>query len=185
MDDVRRCLQCGEPMQNRKSTAIFHSQKCKRRWYRQAAGSNYEPPRPGTSGVVAESRADARFRAALASHREASQPLDDYERRLLALQKRNPGPMLVELQQRMLAREYERQRQEAEETARADPIRVQDQLDPTTYGHVARRAILSRSRQSKPSDPNLRALRPPVESGHGPWDEEPQCIQAPWSRSRW
>ncbi len=167
MDDVRRCLQCGEPMQNRKSTAIFHSQRCKRRWYRQAASSNYpEPPRPGTN-VRTETHADARFRAAVASHQEASEPLTPEEEKLLALQRRNPGVLLVELQARMLAREFERQRAEAAELARHDPLRVQDQLDPSTRDHLRRRAIQSRSRQNKPQDPNIRALRPAPR--HGPY----------------
>ncbi len=183
MGDARHCMQCGDPLENRRPEAIFCRQKCKRRYYRRVQESKYEPPLPGTSSVLTESRADARFRAALASHQEASQPLDDYERELLARQKRNPGPMLVELQQRMLAREYERMRQESEEAARHDPIKVEDPLDPSTRDHLRRRAIQSRGRQGKPVDPNLRVLRPPGQPGHGP-DDAPECVQAPWSRSR-
>lgn len=187
MDDDRRCIQCGDPLgSNRRPEAVFcRGQKCKRRYYRRQQGSHYDPPSPGTSSVAAESRADARFRAALASHQEASQPLTDYEEALLLRQRRNPGPMLVELQARMLAREYDRQAAEAEEYSRHDPIRVQDPLDPSTRDHLRRRAIQSRSRQGKPVDPSLRALRPPVDPGHGPWDDTPECITAPWSRSRW
>ncbi len=171
-------MQCGDPLGSRRPEAIFCRQKCKRRYYRRTQESNYEPPPPDTSGVLAESRADARFRAHLASHQMASQPLDDDERELLARQRRNPGPLLPELQQRLLDREYERRRAEAAEAARADPIRVQDQLDPSTYGHLARRAILSRNRSTKPADPNLYALRPPGQSARYPGDL-PETLNAP------
>ena len=81
----------------------------------------------------------------------------------------------------MLGREYDRQAAEADYYARLDPIRVQDQRDPSTYSHLARRAIQSRSRQNKPQDPNLRALRPAPRPGPYP-DDAPECFTAPWAR---
>lgn len=185
MDDGRRCMQCSEPLQNRRPEAVFCRQKCKRRYYRRTQESKYEPPLPGTSGVLSESRADERFRAAVASHQEASQPLDDYERELLARQRRNRGVLLPELQQRLLNREYERRRAEAAEAARADPIRVQDQLDPSTYTSLARRAILSRNRNSKPQAPDAYILRGQPGPVRYPAAMEAEMIDAPWSRGRW
>ena len=177
MDDDRRCAQCGQSLKDRRPEAVFCRQKCKRRFYRQAASSNYQPPLPGTSSFQTDSRADATFRAQLASHQIASQPLTDYEKTLLQRQKRNPGPLLPELAKIQLDRAIELQRREAEEYARLDPLKVEDPLDPSTRDHVARRAILSRSRQGKPVDPNLRALRPSPRRGYDPG--LPETIDSP------
>ena len=180
MDDERRCVQCGDPLgSNRRPEAIFcRGQKCKRRYYRRQQESKYDPPSPGTSSVVTESRADARFRAAVASHEVASQPLTDYEKTLLQRQKRNPGPLIPELAKIQLDRALELQRREAEEYARLDPLKVEDPHDPGTRDHVARRAQQSRSRQSKPADPDVRALRPAPRPGPYPGDL-PQVITGP------
>lgn len=175
-------MQCGEPMENRRLDAIFCRQKCKRRYYRRSPASNYEPRPAGTAGVLAESRADATFRAQLASHQVASQPLTDEEHILLARQKRNPGPLLPELQQRLLDHEYERRRREEDE-AYDRAIMVEDPLDPSSLGSMQRRASQSRRVNGKPVDPNMHALRP-GQSGHRPVDDIPECIDAPWSRGR-
>ena len=181
----RFCLQCGADITLRKSTAQFCSKRHARSYRDGNRHSNYEPPGPTASNVMAESRADATFRAQLANHQEASEPLTDYERMLVRRQKRNPGVLIAELAKIQLARAIEQQQREIEEAARHDPLRVEDPLDRATRGHLARRAIQSRSRQGKPADPHIGVLRPPGQSGHGPWDDSPQCIQAPWSRSRW
>ena len=57
MDDERQCIQCGRSLENRRPGTLFHSQRCKRKYYRSRAGSNYpEPPSPRTA-TVTESRA--------------------------------------------------------------------------------------------------------------------------------
>ena len=186
MEYTTDCMQCGKPLEGKRRGALFCKDRCRKRfdrWQKKAVSDGYDPPVSRTSSIN-ESRADDTFRRQLASAATRTLPLTDEERILLARQKRNPGPLMPELAKIQLDRAVELQQREIAEAARANPLRVQDQLDPTTYGHLARRAILSRSRQSKPQDPNLRVLRPPVEPGHGPWDEEPQCIQAPWSRPR-
>ena len=115
----RECLQCGADITLRKSTAQFCSKRHARADPDGKRHSYDEPPLPGTPSVVAETQADARFRAAVAGHEKASQPLTDEERILLDRQRRNPGPMLPELQKRLLDREYERRRAEAAELAAA------------------------------------------------------------------
>lgn len=141
-----------------------------------------EPPRPGES-FYQPSVGDERFHRQLAQEAIRALPLTDEERQLHARAQRNIGVELPEFTQMRLDREYERMRLEAAEAARADPIRVQDQLDRSTYSHPARRAIRSR-RNNKPVDPSMQVLRPPGrQSGPHPWDDEPQCIQAPVGRN--
>lgn len=144
-----------------------------------------EPSRPET-GPFADSRADERFRAQLSRQTVASQPLTEEEVSLLALQRRNPGVLIPQLRDKLLERELERMRQEAAETSQDQPVKVQDPIhnpDPTV---VARRAIQSRNANRRcAADPNIAfALRPGQSSGPHPWDDEPQCVDAPWSRGR-
>jgi hypothetical protein len=186
VDNARECKQCGRSLKDHRPDALFCGRRCKTRYRRRPVDSNYiEPPASGTN-VRAETRADVRFRAALSAEGIRAIPLTDEERRLLDAQRRNRGVLLPALQQRMLAREYERIRLEAAEAARADPLRVQDQLDTSTYGHLARRAIQSRDRNSKPVHPDIRALRP-GRSGPSwqPSAAEAEMTDAPWSRGRW
>jgi hypothetical protein len=177
VDDERRCIQCGRSLENRRPGAIFCRQKCKRKHYRQAARSNYEPPLPGTSSVRADTRADQRWRAAHADAEIRAKPLSDYEKALLQRQKRNPGPLLPELQSIMLDREMERRRALAAEAG--NPIRVEDPLDPGSIGSVQRRAQQSRrANKHYQDDPNMHVLRPPGQPGPYPGDE-PQVINGP------
>lgn len=159
MDDDRRCIQCGGLLGNRRLDAVFCRQKCKRRYYRRAQASNYMVPPAGTSGVLTQSRADERFRRQLAGEGVTSQPLTEDERDLLALQRRNPGVLLPQLQQHLIDIGAERRRLELAETYDDWPLKVQDRFtnpDPTV---VARRAIQSR-RINTPVDPYEYILRP-------------------------
>ena len=204
-EQMRLCGWCHEPMNDttrrRRKDAVTCSSRCRKalsRDTKQARSGNSvrarratpgdvpydEPPRPGASFYQA-SLGDERFHRQRAQEDTRAIPLTDYERILLDRQRRNPGPLIPELAKIQLDRAIEQQRREAEEHGRHDPIKVQDQFDPGTRDHVARRGLLSRNRQSKPADPNLRVLRPPGQSGHGPRAGEAECIQAPWSRSRW
>lgn len=184
MDDGRQCLQCGGPMDNRRSDAVFCRQRCRRRYRRRAESSNYAPPPPGTSGVLAQSRADETFRRQLANEGIRAMPLTDEERDLLARQRRNPGPLLPELQKLLLDRELERREREAAEYASHQPIKVEDPIDPSSQGSLARRAIASRNANRRyAADPNMHVLRPGQPGPH-PLDDLPECIDAPWSRGR-
>jgi len=203
---MKRCEWCNEPMDDttrRRKHAVTCSNKCRKALSRETKrhrSSNYlyggsvtpgdvpysEPPCPSETGPFAADRATKRFRAQLSRQTVASHPLTAEERQLLALQRRNPGVLLPELRDKLLERELEHMRQEAAETSQDQPLKVQDRLlnpDPTV---VARRAIQSRNANRRyAADPNIAfALRPGQSSGPHPWDDEPQCIDAPWSRSR-
>ncbi len=136
MDDDRSCLQCGGPMEHRRSDAIFCRQRCRRRYYRRRQSSNYIDP----TAWPFPDPADERFREQFESERVRSQPLTDQERELLAHQRRNPGVLLPELQQMLLDRATEQQRREAAERSQHQPIKVEDRLDPSSHGSLARRA---------------------------------------------
>lgn len=181
MDDERNCLQCGQPLGNRRPGTLFHSQKCKRRYYRRPPASNYldppSPPSPGTAGkaAFADVRADERWRRALEGETTRAEPLDDIEQALLDQQRRNPGVLLPELHQRLL--DQAKADRQAEKEARADfELKVETPLDPSSLGSVAARARHSRA-ANRPHDPHLAVLRP---SAPGPrpraYDDEPQCI---------
>ncbi len=191
MDDTKR----------RRKDAVTCSNRCRKALSREAKhhrGSNstydrrvtpgndpyVDPPRPGETGPFAADRATRRFRAQLSRNAVASQPLTADERQLLALQRRNVGVMLPDLRDKLLEREFERMRQEAAETSQDQPLKVQDPIhnpDPTV---VARRAIQSRL-INKPVDPYARILRPGQPGPH-PFDDAPECFDAPWSRNaRW
>jgi hypothetical protein len=134
--------------------------------------------------VLAQSRADTEFRRQLEQYQEAAQPLTREKRALLSRQRRNPGVLLPELQQIMLDRERERQAREAAEHAARQPLRPEDPRDPGSIGSRARRGRYDRA-MNKPHDPHRAILRP-LDSHPGPqWDDEPECITAPWSRGRW
>jgi hypothetical protein len=186
MEYTTDCMQCGKPLEGKRRGALFCKDRCRKRfdrWQKKVGAEGYDPPISRTSALI-ESRADRAFRAALASEGVRAQPLTDEERQLLARQRRNPGPLLPELQQIALNHEYERMRLETAEAARADPIRPQSQLDPSTYGHLARRAVQSRSRSSKPGHPDLRALRPAAPGpSRYPRDIEAEMTDAPWGRN--
>jgi hypothetical protein len=171
-------------MENRRSDAVFCKQRCKRRYHRRAESSYSTPPLAGTPGMLSLSRADDRWRAALENHAATSQPLTDDERALLDRQRRNPGVLLPELQQLLIDRATEQQRREAAEYASHQPIKPETPLDPSSLGSLARRARESR-RTNRPVDPYSAIVRPVHQSGPHPWDDEPQCIDAPWSRGRW
>lgn len=192
---MKMCAWCHSPMDDtkRRRTCSTRCRKALSREMKQARRSNYtrassvtpgddpyaEPPRPGESFYRA-SAGDERFKRQLARDGTRAQPLTDEERTLLARQCRNPGPLLPELQQRLLDHELERMRLEAAEYHQA-AIKVEDRFDPSSWGSVAARAIQSRQR-NKPIDPNLYALRPPAQPGHRPTGDLPQCVNAPWSR---
>ena len=108
-----------------------------------------------------------------------TRPLSEYERSLLDRQRRNPGPLLPELQSIMLDREMERRRMLAEEAA--NPIKVEDPYDRATIGSVQRRAQQSRrANRHQPAHPDLHVLRPQsAQSGPHPWDDAPQVINGP------
>jgi hypothetical protein len=198
---MTRCTWCHEPMDDakrRRKDAVTCSNRCRKalsRELRHSRRSNSthagsvtpgndpyaEPPRPETA-PFADSRADERFRAQLSHQTVTSQPLTEEEVSLLALQRRNPGVLLPQLQQRLIDIETERRRREIAETYYDQPpLKVQDRLhdpDPTV---VARRAIQSR-RINKPVDPNAYILRSRQPGPH--LDDLPECVDAPWSRSR-
>lgn len=183
MEYTADCMYCGRPLEGKRAGALFCKDSHRKRFdrYQKKRGADgYDPPVSRTSSIN-ESRADSTFRRQLANESIRATPLSEYERTLLARQKRNPGPLIPELQQIALDRANELQQREIAEAARADPIMVEDQLDPGTRGHLARRAIQSRSRQGKPVDPNLRALRPSPRPGPYP-DDLPECFTAPWAR---
>jgi hypothetical protein len=189
VDDDRQCLQCCGALKKARSDATFCGQRCRRRFVRSGRSSNYhEPPRSSTAagpGVLAEMRADTEFRRQLEQHVEASQPLSRAERQLLSRQRANPGVLLPELAQLQLDRAIEQQRREAAEYAARQPLRPEDPRDPSSLGSVARRARYDRTR-NRPADPHLSILRPlDRHPGPHPWDDEPECITAPWSRGRW
>jgi hypothetical protein len=179
VDDDRACLQCGGPLQNRRSDTLFDSQRCKRRYYRRRQSSNYTDP---TAWLFPDG-ADDRFREQLTAEGVRSQPLTDHERSLLEKQRRNPGVLLPELQQRLIDHERERQRREAESYQEHQPLKVETPLDPSSHGSLARRARYDRSR-NRPQDPHAAILRPgPGRSGPHPWDDEPECITWPVGRN--
>jgi hypothetical protein len=188
--DDRACIQCGEPIgHRRRSDAVFCRPRCQRRYARRPRSSNYlEPPLASTAagpGVLAGTRADDRFRAQYEQHVEAEKPLTPIERSWLAQQKRNPGVLIEPLRQIQIARAIEQQRREAESYRQHQPFAVQDPIhnpDPTV---VARRGRASRQ-ANKPVD-HARSIMRPLDRHPGPhpWDDEPECITAPWSRGRW
>jgi len=166
-------------MEHRRSDAVFCRQRCRRRYYRSRQSSNYIA---GT-GWPFPDRAEERFREQYESERVRSQPLTDQERELLAHQRRNPGVLLPELQQMLLDRATEQQRREAAERSQHQPIKVEERLDPSSHGSLARRARYDRAR-NRPADPHVSVLRPgPGRSGPHPWDDEPQCFDAPVGRN--
>lgn len=200
MSAVSLCVICEKPLdeeRRRRSDAVTCSKRCRtalwraRRKARRNGGvplagatrdgygtaASFEPPRPG---AFAADRAEERFRAQLSRQTVASHPLTAEERELLAVQGRNPGVLIPALRDKYLERELERIRRESAETSQFQPLRVENQFDPSTYGSVARRAIQSRQR-NRPHDPNLYALRPPSQSGPRPIGDIPECIDAPWS----
>ena len=184
MDDGRQCLQCGGPMDNRRSDAVFCRQKCRRRYSRRAESSNYAPPPSGTSGVLAQSRADETFRRQFANEGIRAMPLTDEERDLLARQRRNPGPLLPELRDKLLEHELERMRREAAEYSQFQPLKPENPFDPSSQASLARRAIASRNANRRyAADPNMHVLRP-SQSGPDPLDDLSECIDAPWARGR-
>ena len=187
MDDERHCLQCGQSLGNRRPDAIFCRQKCKRRYYRRPPASNYlTPPSPGTAGkaAFADVRADERWRRALEGETTRAEPLDQIEEEWLAMQRRNPGVLIQPLRERMLDR-AEAERQAADDARAQYEIKVETPLDPTSLGSVAARARHSRA-ANRPQDPHRAILRP---SGPSPrpraYDDDPECVSAPWSRGRW
>jgi predicted nucleic acid-binding Zn ribbon protein len=201
---TRRCAWCHDPMDDttrRRKHAVTCSNRCRKALSREAKrhrGSNsiqsgsvttgdapyVEPPRPGETDSYGAWLAGERFRAQLAHHVATSQPLTDQEKELLSRQRRNPGPLLPELAQLQIDRAREQQRRELAEYASHQPIKVEDRLDPSSQGSVARRARESR-RLNQPVDPHLSVLRPGRQSGQRFWYDDNQCIDAPWSRGRW
>ena len=185
MADATHCLQCGKPLTGKRQGALYCKDRCRKRFGRhqeKLAETGYAPPLSRTSAIY-ESRADQRFRAALAGEGIRAQPLTDDERELLARQRLNPGVLLPELQARLIEVDAER-RLELAETYDDRPLKVEDRFTNPDSTVVARRAIQSR-RINKPVDPNAYILRP-SQSGpsHYPGDL-PECIDAPWSRGRW
>lgn len=137
-------------------------------------GPYVEPPRPGETDAYSAWLAGERFRAQFRSYQAASQPLTQDEKVLLARQRRNPGPLLPELRDKLLDRAIEQQRRETLESHIDEPLKVEDRFDPSTHGSLARRAAESR-RLNRPVDPHLSILRP-GQPGHGPWDDSNECI---------
>ncbi len=182
MDDGRQCLQCGRPLENRRSDAIFCRQRCRRRYYRRGQSgrtSNCADP----AAWPFPDRADERFRDQLEQHVARSQPLTPEERSAIAWQRRNPGPLHPLLAQRLIDHERERQAREAEARSQHQPLKVEDRLDPSSHGSLARRARYDRAR-NRPQDPHVSVLRPgPGRSGPQPFDDEPQCFDAPVGRN--
>jgi len=179
MDDGRECLQCGGPMEHRRSDAVFCRQRCRRRYYRRGQSSNYIAP----TAWPFPDRAEERFHEQLTAEGVRSQPLTDRERSLLEKQRRNPGVLLPELQQLLLDRERERQRREAESYRQHQPLKVETPLDPSSHGSVARRGRYDRAR-NRPQDSHVSVLRPGLgRSGPPPFDDEPQCFDAPVGRN--
>lgn len=179
-------MYCGQPLTGKRQGALFCKDAHRKRysrWQQKIRSEGYEPPPSGPS-VLTESRAHDTFRRQLDAEGTRAMPLTDEEIGLLAAQRRNPGVLHPGLHKRLLDREYDRMRQEAEEASRADAIKVENPLDPSTLGSVRRRAIQSRrANRHYPRDPNEHVLRPPPGSGPGPWDDEPQCISSPWGRN--
>jgi hypothetical protein len=170
--DGRECLQCDADLGKARSDAVFCGQKCRRRYYRCGQSSKYTEP----AAWPFPDRADERFREGYESERARSQPLTPEEKAAVAWQKRNPGPLHPLLQQRLIAHELECQRREAAERSQHQPLKVEDRLDPSSHGSLARRARYDRAR-NRPQDPHVSVLRPgPGRSGPHPWDDEPQCI---------
>ena len=199
---MRSCVVCEKPLDDDKrprADAVTCSKRCRtalwrtRRKIRREGGvrfvsvtrdgyggvASFEPPRPS---FLTGSRADERFRRQLASEGVRAQPLTAEERALLALQRRNPGRMLPELQRKLLDREHERHLHEIAENHHA-AIKVEDRFDPSSWGSLAHRASQSRPVNGKPVNPSMHALRP-GQSGHRPIGDIPECIDAPWSRGR-
>ena len=204
---MRSCAWCGQPMDDtkrRRKDALTCGNRCRKALSRDAKrhrSSNYthggsvpppgvpyaEPPRPSETRSYGSSLADARFRSQLANEGIRAQPLTDEERDLLARQRRNQGVLLPELQQLLLDRELERREREAAERSQHQPIKVEDPLDPSTMGSLARRAIASRNANRRyAADPNMHVLRPGMSGpSYDPLDDSPECVDAPWSRGRW
>lgn len=146
---------------------------------RNVTDDNMPYVEPPAGNSIAQDRADAVFRRQLAAEGVRAEPLSDRQRELIALQKRNIGVLLPELQQLLLDRERERQAAEAAERARHQPLAVEDPHQPSTLGSVSRRARYDRAR-NRPQDPHVAILRPmPGQSGRGPWDDDNQCITVP------
>jgi hypothetical protein len=178
-------MQCGQSLAGLRSDAVFCRQRCKRRYYRRADRSNYtEPPRPGNS--IAQDRADREWRRQFAAEGIRAEPLTPQEEQAVALQKRNQGPMVPFFRQRFLAKADDelRAREAAFRDSRA--IKVEDPYNPATIGSVAARGRASRA-LNKPVDPYVAMLRPGPESGHSPYADEAECIDAPvgWRRGRY
>ena len=166
-------------MENRRSDAVFCRQRCRRRYYRRGQSSNYTAP----TAWPFPDRADKRFRDQYESEQVRSQPLTPEERSAVAWQRRNPGPLHPLLQQRLIGHELERQAREAAERSQHEPLKVEDRLDPSSHGSLARRARYDRAR-NRPQDPHVSILRPgPGRSGPHTWDDEPQCFDAPVGRN--
>ncbi len=182
MDDDRSCLQCGGPMEHRRSDAVFCRQRCRRRYYRRGQSgrsSNYADP----AAWPFPDRADERFREQLTAEAVRSQPLTPEEKAAIAWQRRNPGPLHALLAQRLIDHELERQAREAAERSQHEPIKVEVPSDPSSHGSLARRARYDRAR-NRPADPHVSVLRPgPGRSGPPPFDDEPQCFDAPVGRN--
>jgi hypothetical protein len=193
MDDTKRrrkgALTCG----NRCRKALSRDAKRRRQSNYTDAGSvtpagvpYAEPPRPGESDSYGSLLADARFRSQLANEGIRAMPLTDEERDLLARQRRNPGVLLPELAQLQVDRAEEQQRRELAETSQYEMIKPENPLNPESIGSLARRARESRqANRHLATNPDAYILRPGHQSGPHPWDDEPECITAPWSRGRW
>jgi len=185
VDGDRRCIQCGRPLEGRRSDAVFCRQRCKRRYYRRMASSNYQEPPPAGTAWPSGDRADERWRQQYERHEEATRPLSREERAALDWQRRNRGVLHPLLAARWVEAECARVRREAAEYAARQPLKVEDPRDRSSLGSLSRHARESR-RLNRPADPHLSILRPGPSSGHGPWDDDGnQCIDAPWSRGRW
>lgn len=201
---MRQCAWCHNPLDDtklRRKDAVTCSNRCRKALSRDSkrrGSSSYtqagsvptgdvpylEPPSLGETGSYAAWRSGERFRTQLADHAVMSQPLTDDEQHLLKLQRANPGVLLEPIRQRQIEREFERMRRGAVEYASHQLLKVETPLDPSSHGSLARRAMQSRA-INRPVDPQRFILRPGRRSGPHPWDDEPECITAPWSRGRW
>lgn len=205
-DSPESCAWCrgpltpGNPGRARRGRArLTCSNRCRKAYNRDlkaSRSSNYVPghivtppdaayaePPARRENPSARYDADGRWRSQYAAEAVRSKPLTDYERSLLMKQRRNPGPLIPELAQIQRDRAEEQQRLEALERSQHQPLKVEDRLDPSSQGSLARRARYDRSR-NRPADPHASILRPgPGRSGPHPWDDDPQCLEWPAGRN--
>ena len=183
MGDDRRCLHCGGSLENRRSDTLFCSPRHKKRYYRQQAASgrsgNYIEPPPGNS--LAQDRADREWRRQLAAEEVRAEPATEEELQALALQKRNPGPLVPFFRQRRA--EQDAAELAAREAAVRDSraLRPESPYDRTTIGSVRARGRASRA-LNKPQEP-YREMHRAV-----PWAEEAEAemsdVPEGWRRGR-